>query len=39
MGTIEISDQSNTLANLVDLINEMFTSINNTIMELPTLQL
>jgi hypothetical protein len=37
MGTIEISDQSTTLANLVDLINEMFTSIRSIAMELPTL--
>ncbi len=39
MGTIEILDQSTTLASLVDLIDEMFTSIRNTTMEFPTLQL
>jgi hypothetical protein len=39
MGTIEISNQSTTLANLVDLINEMFTSIKSIAMEFPTLQL
>ncbi len=37
MRTIEILDQSTTLAGLVDLIDEMFTSIRNTTMEFPTL--
>ncbi len=37
MGTIEISDQSTTPANLVDLIDEIFAGIMNIAMEFPTL--
>jgi hypothetical protein len=37
MGTIEILDQSTTHANLVDLIDDVFTGIKNTTMEVPTL--
>jgi hypothetical protein len=39
MGTIVILDQSTTLVNLIDLIDEVFTGIGSTTMEFPTLQL
>ncbi len=39
MGTIGISDQSTTPTNLVDMIDEVFTSIRSIAMEFPTLQL
>jgi hypothetical protein len=39
MGTIEISDQSTTHANLVDLIDGVFINIRSIAMEFPTLQL
>jgi hypothetical protein len=37
MGTIEIMDQSTTHANLVDIIDEVFSNIRSTTMEYPTL--
>jgi hypothetical protein len=39
MGTIDISNQSTTPMNLIDSIDEIFTSIRSTAMEFPTLQL
>jgi hypothetical protein len=39
MGTIDILNQSTTPINLIDLIDEIFTSIKSIAMEFPTLQL